>query len=93
MAKIYSKDPDVVFRKIAEECILVPVKRNVGDLENIFTMNEVAAHIWEQIDGEKSIEALADSVSREFDVTTRTAEDDVLKFLDLLHKAELIKEV
>lgn len=93
MAKVYSKNPDVVFRKIADECILVPVKRNVGDLENIFTVNEVAARIWELVDGKRNEDILIGDIVREFEVSAGTADDDVRKFLGELDRAGLIEEV
>ena len=39
----YQKDPDMVSREIAGEVILVPIRRNVGDLESVYTLNETAA--------------------------------------------------
>jgi hypothetical protein len=28
--KTFSRDPSMVFRRIADECILVPIRKNVG---------------------------------------------------------------
>ena len=47
LMKSFVKDPNIVSRKIAGEVILVPIRKNVGDLESIYTLNEVAARIWE----------------------------------------------
>ena len=43
---IYSKSESVVFREIGEECILVPIRQGVGDLDSIYTLNRTAARIW-----------------------------------------------
>ena len=51
----YRKDESVVSRKIADEVILVPIRKNVGDLESIYTLDEVGARIWELIDGIRSL--------------------------------------
>jgi hypothetical protein len=43
---IYTKSPDIVFRRIADEVILVPIRRNTADLEKIYTLNASASFIW-----------------------------------------------
>ncbi len=45
LAKRFVKDPNMVFRQIGDEVILVPIRRNVADLESIYTLNPVAARI------------------------------------------------
>ena len=47
LERCFKKDPNMVSRKIADEVILVPIRQNVGDLESIYTLNEVATRIWE----------------------------------------------
>ena len=51
----YRKNEDFVYRKIQDETILVPIKDNVGDMGSIYDLNEVAAFIWEHLDGEKRL--------------------------------------
>lgn len=53
--ELYQKSPDVIFRRVADEYILVPIRQKVVDLRSIYTLNEVSAFIWELIDGKKSI--------------------------------------
>ncbi len=52
LARIYMHDPSIVSRSIAGEVILVPIKKNVGDLESIYTLNDTGARIWELIDSQ-----------------------------------------
>ena len=47
----YAKDPNMVFRDIEGEMILVPIRRRTADLESIYTLNETGARIWELLDG------------------------------------------
>lgn len=68
--KIYKKDDSIVFRKIADEFILVPIRQNVGDLESIYTLNETAARIWELIDGRRQVNEIKEILLQEFDVTS-----------------------
>ncbi len=50
---IYTKNPDIIFRQIADEAVLVPIKRNTADLEKIYTLNPVASFMWQMLDGKR----------------------------------------
>jgi hypothetical protein len=89
----FAKDSSIVSRKIADEVILVPVRQNVADLESIFTLNEVAARIWELLDGRITLAKIRDLLVEEFEVTPEQAETDLLEFLQLLEKAGAVKKV
>jgi len=93
LTKSFVKDPNIVSRKIADEIILVPIRQNVGDLESIYTLNEVAARIWELIDGERKIEEIKDKIVEEFEVTPAEAEKDLIELLQKLEKIEAIKKI
>ena len=54
-ATIYQKSPDIVSRKIVDGMILVPIRRRVGEVESLYTLNEVGARIWELIDGRRRV--------------------------------------
>jgi hypothetical protein len=84
-ARFVSK-PDFIFRRIADELILVPIRQRVGDLQSIYTLSPVAAQIWEWLDGTNSIETIAQRLTEEFDVSTEVATTDVVKFLDELNR-------
>jgi len=45
MDTVYSKNPEIVFRRIADEFILVPIRQKAVDLKSIYTLNETAAFI------------------------------------------------
>lgn len=87
----YTKDPNIVFRKIADECILVPIKQRASDVDSIYNINEVGSFIWEQIDGEKPLSEIRDAIVNEFEVTSEVAEIDLLDFLKQLEKAGAVR--
>jgi hypothetical protein len=89
--KVYKKSDSIVFRKIADEFILVPIRQNVGDLESISTLNEVAARIWELIDGKMKVREIKDEIVEEFEVTPQRAQKDLIEYLNQLEKIEAIK--
>jgi len=90
--KVYKKSDSIVFRKIADEFILVPIRQNVGDLESISTLNEVAARIWELIDGKMKVREIKDKIVEEFEVTPQHAEKDLVEYLHQLKEIEAIIE-
>ncbi len=89
--KVYKKSDSIVSRKIADEFILVPIRQNVGDLESISTLNEVAARIWEFIDGTMKLREIKDKIVEEFDVTPQQAEKDLVEYIKQLEKIEAVK--
>jgi hypothetical protein len=89
---VYSHDPNIVSRLIAGEMILVPIRKNVGDMESIYTLNETAARIWELIDGQRSTAEVLQQMVSEFDIDPAEAESDLLVLLhDLLELGALLK--
>ncbi len=89
--KVYKKSDSIVFRKIADEFILVPIRQIVGDLESISTLNEVAARIWELIDGKMKVREIKDKIVEEFEVTPQKAEKDLIEYLKQLKKISAIE--
>jgi len=89
--KVYKKSDSIVSRKIADEFILVPIRQNVGDLESISTLNEVAARIWELIDGKIKVREIKDKIVEEFEVTPQRAQKDLIEYLNQLEKISAIE--
>jgi hypothetical protein len=92
-AKVYKRNERIVSRKIADEILLVPVRGHLADMQRLFSLNPVAEHIWEQLDGEKSIEGIRCSVLDKYDVESDQADVDIAEFIDKLLDADLIVEV
>ena len=87
----YVRDPDFVHRRIVDEVILVPIARNFGDLESIFTLNDVGARIWELLDGDRSVDEIIEMIVAEYVVDRETAGGDVAEFLDQLEHIGAVK--
>jgi hypothetical protein len=92
LEKIYEKSDSVVFRKIGDEFILVPIRQDVGDLESIYTLNETAARIWELIDGKTKVSEIKERIIAEFTVTPEEAEKDLIEHLQQLDGIKAIIE-
>ena len=88
----YCKNPDIVFRRIADELILVPIRQSAGDMGNIYTLNEVGARVWELIDGKRTVREIQELIVNEFEVSPESAEEDLKEFLRSLESIQGIKE-
>ena len=88
----YKRNEDFVYRKIENETILVPIKNNVGDMGCIYNLNEVGAFVWENLDGEKTLDDLKNMVTEEFDVSIHGAETDLCEFINDLEGIDAIHQ-
>ena len=80
----YEKDPSIVYREIADEAVLVPIRRNVADMAKIYSLDEVAADIWQLIDGQRTLGDVRDALLAEYDVAPEVLEADLGDFVQKL---------
>ena len=93
VARRYEKDPSVVYREIAGEAILVPIRRNVADMESIYTLDSVGAVIWDLIDGERTLVDILDALLGEYDVEANVLSRDLDEFVEQLASVGAIRAV
>lgn len=84
LTKSYHKNSSMVARKVADEVILVPIRQNVGDLQCIYTLNDVGARIWELLDSEATAADMVSALGTEYKVERQQVEADLVDFLDQL---------
>lgn len=77
MSPIYSRCPDFVQREVAGECLLVPIRRALGEANSIYVLNEVAAGFWRLIDGKRTLVEIVDGLLAEYDVERARLEGDL----------------
>ena len=80
----YRKDPSIISREIAGEVILVPIRRNVGDLESIYTLNETGARAWALVDGEQTLGEICVQIMAEYEVSQVEVQKDLIELFDQL---------
>lgn len=91
-AKIY-RNPDFIFRNVAGEAVLIPLLKNVADLEAIYTLNEVGVFIWERLENPVTIDELTHEIMMEFEVDQDVLEADMKQFIHELKESKIILEV
>ena len=82
---------DIVSRRIADELLLVPISRTAGEVGFIYTMNEVAAFVWENLDGKTSVHEICEMIVKEFEVDIETATNDIIELLGQLRDLGVVK--
>ena len=82
ISAIPSHSPRVVFRRIDDECLLIPITDNIADMDSLYRLNETGAFIWELIDGKRDIKDITARMAEEFEVDLAEAEKDIMMFLE-----------
>ena len=91
-AAVLKKNPDIVSRTIEDETILMPIYKTSDEINCIYTLNSVAARIWELIDGKKSLARIKQTLLGEFDVTEKELNKELDKFLKDLKEIKAIEK-
>lgn len=91
MDTVLKKSENVVFRKIEDEYILVPIVASAADVESIFNLNETGAAVWERIDGTKKLSDIIEDIKAEYESEGTEVENDVMAFVSGMVEAKLIE--
>lgn len=86
----YVRSTSVVSRVIAEETLIVPVRRGVGDLSSIYSLNPVGSAIWNAIAQPRTQAEIVASIQVEFEEAPETLPSDVASFLSEMASAGLV---
>jgi len=87
----FVRNHEVVTRKIEGELIIVPIRRGVGDLNSLYTLNPVGAVLWDFMNEGHTVGEMVKRVCQEFEVTASQARQDIEPFLDSLMQEDLIE--
>ena len=89
---IFMKNQNVVFRQIGDESILIPVANEVGDLSNIYNLNEIGTKIWEYIDGKRDVMEICRLITDEYDAPMDVVMNDMVEFINDLDSIKFLQE-
>ena len=81
--------PDVVARQVAGETIIVPIKSSPGEMNDIFTLNEVATRTWDLIDGKRTVADIAATIAAEFEVSPEQSLSDTRDLISAFLHAQV----
>ncbi len=80
----FEREPTMVTRRVAGEIILIPVTRRMGEESALYTLDEVAAYLWERLDGQHTGRDLIEVLESAYTVEREQSSQDVRTFLEQL---------
>jgi hypothetical protein len=86
----YVRSDSVVSRVIAGEMLIIPVRKGVGDLASIYSLNEVASFIWQMIELPRPKDEIVRYTEQNFAGRHDEIERDVEAFLVEMHSVGLV---
>jgi pyrroloquinoline quinone biosynthesis protein D len=92
-SSVLQQAQDIVCRRVGGESILVPIRQNVGNLDYVYTLSEVAADVWTLLDGTRRLDEIIDAICERYDIERATAAADVTALVTDLADAALISQV
>src|SRR5580704_14820011 len=85
------RSSNVVSRVVADEAIVVPIRRGAADLDSIYTFNESGTKLWSMIENGLDAAALASYLQAEYGLTRAAALSDAEAFVKDLTQEGLVE--
>ncbi|MGD0304991.1 MAG: PqqD family protein [Candidatus Acidiferrales bacterium] len=85
------RSSNVVSRVVADEAIVIPIRRGAADMDSIFTFNEAGTKLWSLISDGQSSQALAAHLEAEYGLSPEQAAKDAAAFLSDLKQEGLVE--
>ncbi|MBA3015753.1 MAG: PqqD family protein [Proteobacteria bacterium] len=77
LSSCFRDNGSYVSRRIGDEIILVPIRQHGAELHSIVRLNDVAAFIWEKLDGKSPTNALTTAIIECYQVDEEQAAADL----------------
>ena len=90
LERVFRRNDSLVTRDLAGEKVIIPVRGKVGDLGNIYTLNEVGSQVWNLLDGTRDIKAIVTALSQEYEAGFETLAVDVQALLSDMQQEGLV---
>jgi hypothetical protein len=89
-ADVFRHADNIVTRKVMDETLLVPISGQLASMDNLYTLNETGAFIWQALDGSRSLAEISVMLEEQYDAPAEVIKADMLEIADGLVKAGLI---
>jgi hypothetical protein len=90
-ARILTRHRSAVTRRLAGDTVILPVHHNVADLTAVYTLNETASFVWDQLDGTQTVGQLVDQIIDRYEVSPEDAARGVLALIEDLEAEGLVQ--
>ena len=85
----FRRSTSVATSEVACETVVASVKREAGNLDAIFSFNEIGADVWALMEEDRSLAELTTWVFDHYDVSRSQAQNDIREFIAELVEAGL----
>ncbi len=84
------RSQSVVSRVVANEAIVVPIRRGAADMDSIYTFNESGTRLWAMVEANQTASEMAAQLQAEYGLSAEKASADIQQFLADLTDAGLV---
>jgi len=81
-----------VLRELGNQCVVVPVGETAVTFNGIITLNKTGKYLWELLQEDVTVDDLVNGMLSKYDVTKEVATKDILEFLEVLRKHQILVE-
>jgi hypothetical protein len=85
------RSSNVVSRVVADEAIVIPIRRGAADMDSIFTFNESGTKLWSLISEGQNADGLAAHLQTEYGLSSEQATADAAAFMSELSNEGLVE--
>lgn len=75
-----------VVREILDSYMAVPVGERTREVHGVIALNETGAFLWKMLEEDTSEDKLIASMVKEYEITEKTAKDDIKEYLSFLRE-------
>lgn len=85
---------DLVLRHVGDDHIIVDPGQDMVDMSKVFTLNDSAAWLWEQLAGQEfTTESMVNLLVERHDLPYKQAEEDIHKLVEVLEENGLLDKL
>jgi hypothetical protein len=91
LKELFTLKSDYISRVVNDELVLVPLTGNIARMNEMFTLNDSARFIWENVQENMDMDGMIALMIAEYDIDSDLAERDILGFLEKIEMLILKK--
>jgi hypothetical protein len=90
---MYRQADNIVTRKVMDETLLVPVSGDLASMDELYTLNETGAFIWQALDGTRTLAEIERQLEQEYDAPEDVIRADLREIIDGLIDVGLVVSI
>ncbi|MCI5224371.1 MAG: PqqD family protein [Candidatus Electrothrix sp. AR4] len=87
---VFSRAENIVTRKVMDETLLVPISGDLASMDELYTLNDTGAYLWETLDGIRTLAEIGQKLKQRYAASPAVIEADMLEIMNGLADVGLI---